>query len=176
MGEDDDTDTQANVARFPLSIADILEVKRVIQLVRDKLLNMRPGDLRAAASVLFALERLPATTAGIDVTFGFSQPNTDGNYGWVDIHIDEHEFRLGFGEHFYDPSIGGDTESRTVFETQSGGNWCSGDIDEWLEFAGGIASEGQVDAEDNSDHDGIEWEAEGAQDEGSETSSARTHG
>jgi hypothetical protein len=42
---------------------------------------MSPDDLRSAASVLLALERLPATTPGVQVTFGFAQPNTDGNYG-----------------------------------------------------------------------------------------------
>ncbi|MDR3420880.1 MAG: hypothetical protein P4L80_06510 [Xanthobacteraceae bacterium] len=157
------TDPEPTEERFPLSIDHMMKVKKVIQLMRNKLPIMHPGDLRTAAVVLIALERLPATTACVDVTFGFSLPNTDGNYGWVDIHIDEQEFRLASGEHFYDPSIGGDTQSRTVFETQAGGGWYSGDIDEWLECADRIASEGQVDAEDNSDHDGIEWDAEGEQ-------------
>ena len=163
MGEDDETETQPSVGRFPLSIVEMLKVEQVIQLVRDKLRNLRPGDLRAAAVVLFVLERLPEPTACVDITFGFSTPDTDENYGWVDIHIDEQEFRLSSGEHFFDPSIGGDTASRTIFETQAGGTWYNGDIDEWLECANHIASEGQVDVEDNSDHDGIEWEAEGEQ-------------
>lgn len=73
---------------------------------------MSPGHVRSAASVLLALERLPATTSGIQVTFGFIQRNTDGNYGWVDIAISEDGLRLGIGEHYYDPSAGADTESR----------------------------------------------------------------
>jgi hypothetical protein len=164
MSEDNDLDDRDNEGRFPLSIADKPKIERVIELVRDHLPSMSPGDLRAAASVLLALERLPAATPGVRVTFGFTQPNTDGNYGWVDIEISEDEFRLGVGEHFYDPSVGGDTETRTVFEAQAGGDWGEGDIDDWLPVANVIASEGRVSAEDYSEHDAIEWGAEGDRD------------
>jgi hypothetical protein len=161
MSEDNDLDDRDNEGRFPLSITDKSKIETVIKLVRDQLPSMRPGDLRAAASVLLALERLPATTPGVRVTFGFTQPNTDGNYGWVDIEISEDEFRLGAGEHFYDPAVGGDTETRIVFEAQAGGDWSEGDIDDWLPVASVIASEGRVSAEDYSEHDAIEWGAEG---------------
>jgi hypothetical protein len=80
----------------------------------------------------------------------------DGNYGWVDITISEHEFLLGIG----DPSVGGDTETRTSFEAQAGGSG-EGDIDEWLAVADVIAADGRVSAEDYSDHDAIDWTAEG---------------
>jgi hypothetical protein len=161
---DDDLDDYANEGRFPLSITDKPKIERVIHLVRGHLPSMSPDDLRAAASVLLALERLPATTPGVQVTLGFAQPNTDGNYGWADIEISENEFRLGVGEHFYDPSVGGDTESRTVFETQAGGDWREGDIDDWLPVANVIASQGSVSSEDYSDHEAIEWRAEGDRD------------
>ena len=166
MSEDDDVDDDDNdnEGRFPLSITDKPKIERVIHLVRSHLPSMSPDDLRAAASVLLALERLPATTPGVQITFGFAQPNTSGNFGWADIEISENEFRLGVGEHFYDPSVGGDTESRTVFETQAGGDWREGDIDDWLPVANVIASEGSVSSEDYSNHEAIEWRAEGDQD------------
>jgi hypothetical protein len=157
----DDVDCRDDEGRFPLSIDDKPKIERLVKLVRSQLFRMSPSDLRAAASVLFALERLPATIPGVMVTFGFSQPNNDGNYGWVDIAISEDEFRLSEGEHFYDPSVGGDTETRTKFETEVGGNRCRGDIDDWLSVACVIAcAGGEIDAEDHSEHDEIDWEAD----------------
>ena len=124
MSEEDDLedDDRENEGRFPLSVIDKPKIEKVVELVRDNLSSMSPADLRAAASILLALERLPLTTPGVQVTFGFVQPNTDGNFGWADIEISENEFRLGTGEHFHDPAVGGDTESRTVFEMQAGGS------------------------------------------------------
>lgn len=85
------------------------------------------------------------------MTFSFQQPNFDGNYGWADITVSEDNFSLGLGEHFYDPTVGGDTETRIVFETQAGGNWPEGDIDDWLPVANVISADGLFSAEENSD-------------------------
>ena len=109
-------------------------MKPVIEFVRKQLPAMSPGHIRSAAGVLLALERLPAMTAGIQITFGFVQHNTNGNYGWADISISESELRLGIGEHYYDPSVGGDTESRILFEAVAGGDSAEGDIDDWRQW------------------------------------------
>jgi hypothetical protein len=143
--------------QFPLSAADAVKIEQIIALVRQQLARMSPAGLHVAAAVLLALERLPSTTPGVQATFGFSQPNVDGNYAWVDIRIDEEEFHLGVGEHFYTPDVGGDTESRVVFETQSGTRWREGDIDSWLEVASFIAPAGEVTFEDDSAHDELDW-------------------
>jgi hypothetical protein len=168
MSENDGLDDSHSAERFPLWVADKPQIGKVIELVRNRLSSMTPSNLRAAASVLLALERLPATTPGIQVIFGFTQPNIDGNYGWVDIKISETEFRLGVGEHFYDPpingegattSVGGETDTRIVFEAQAGNDWREGDIEDWLPVANVIAFDGLINAEDYSDHDAIEWQA-----------------
>jgi hypothetical protein len=156
VNEEDDPSERANAGRFPLSIDDITKAEKVIKLVREQLSTMSPAHVRTAASVLLALEHLPATTPGIQVTFGFVQRNTDGNYGWADITISEDEFRLGVGEHYYDPSVGGDTETRIAFEAQAGGEWTEGDIDDWLPVANVIATEGDISMEDYSDYEAIE--------------------
>jgi hypothetical protein len=78
----------------------------------------------------------------------------------VSIKISENEFRLGVGEHLYDPTVGGDTETRIVFEADAGGEWTEGDIDDWLPVASTIASEGQATAEDYSDPESIDWSFE----------------
>jgi hypothetical protein len=93
----------------------------------------------------------------VQTTFGFIQPSMDGNYAWADIRINEDSFSLSLGEHFYTPEVGGDTESRIVFETQSGTQWRAGDIGEWLEVASWIASTGRVTWDDYSAHDDIDW-------------------
>jgi hypothetical protein len=165
VNEEDDPSERANAGRFPLSIDDITKAEKVIKLVREQLSTMSPAHVRTAASVLLALEHLPATTPGIQVTFGFVQRNTDGNYGWADITISEDEFRLGVGEHYYDPSVGGDTETRIAFEAQAGGEWTEGDIDDWLPVANVIATEGDISMEDYSDYEAIEWANETDQDE-----------
>ena len=143
--------------RFPLSPDDILKIAEVTKLVRSRLPAMTPNHLRSAAALLLALERLPVTTPGIDMTFGFTQRNTDGNYGWADITISEDEITLGVGEHFYDPRVGGDTESRDVFAATAGGDATDGDIDDWTEVATVISDEGEVDVENRSDYDAIDW-------------------
>lgn len=116
MGEIDEPEEEVDASRFPLSLDDIAKMNLVIKLIREQLPSMTPRHILNASAVLRALERLPATTAGIQMTFGFVQRNTGGNYGWADISISETELTLGLGEHFYDPSVGGDTESRHAFE------------------------------------------------------------
>jgi hypothetical protein len=150
-------DEPSDLRRFPLSVDDILQMKKIITFMREQLTTMSPAHVRSAASVLLALERLPVVTPGIQVTFGFVQRNTDGNYGWADIAISEDELRFGIGEHFYDPSVGGDTESRIAFEAMAGGDAAEGDIDDWLSVARVVATEGDISVEDYLDYELIEW-------------------
>ena len=146
--------------RFPLRSDEIESVIRVSELVREHLPDMKPAELRSAALLLLALERLPTTTSGVDLTVGFVQPNTDGNFGWADIQISEREFRLVIGEHFYEPSVGGDTQTRVAFEAFAGAESVEGNIDEWLPVARVIMRDGQVEVEDQSDYTATEWATE----------------
>jgi hypothetical protein len=131
MGEEACVD-RLGETRFPLSAAELTQVREIIKLVRDHLRDMEPALVRSAACVLLALQRLPVPTTGIDLTFGFTQRNTDGNYGWADLMISDCEFEWRSGEHYYDPKIGGDTESRVVFEARVGSESSLGDFDDWL--------------------------------------------
>lgn len=165
MDETDEPAEEYDPSRFPLSLDDISKIERVIELVRERLATMTPDHLRSAAAVVLALERLPATTPGIKMTFGFVQHNTDGNFGWADISISADEFTLGLGEHFYDPKVGGDTESRHAFEAYAGGDSAEGDIDNWIPVAKVISADGDVDVEDYSDYEIIDWKSGIAKDE-----------
>ena len=72
--------------------------------------------------------------------------------------------RSALAEHFYDPSVGGDTESRHAFEAYAGGESAEGDIDDWLPMATMISIEGNVDVEDYSDYEIIDWARDNVQD------------
>ena len=134
MDCNDEEETEGNT-RFPLSIENQSEIKQVVDLIRNHLVRMRPSELKAAAATLLALKRLPLTTKGVQVSFGFRQPSSYGNYAWADINISEDHIRLTIGEHFYDPAVGGDTESETIFEAFEGDERCQGSIQRWLDTA-----------------------------------------
>jgi hypothetical protein len=148
---------EESAGRFPLLTEDVRKIEQIVDLIREHFAGMSPVDIHVAAAVLLALDRLPASTPGVQTTFGFIQPSMDGNYAWADIRINEDSFSLSLGEHFYTPEVGGDTESRIVFNTQSGTQRRAGDIGEWLEVASWIASTGRVSWDDYSAHDDIDW-------------------
>jgi len=147
----------ANEELFPLPIDHEVTIAKLIQLIRDRLIAMPPMHLRAAASALLALERLPRAVTGIQVVFGFRERGGGGNYRWVDIKISEDEFVLSIGDHFYDPDVGGDTETWHAFESHVGQKASSGYIERWLETASSIAQNGLISAEDYTDQDAVEW-------------------
>lgn len=160
MDETDEPEDVSDAGRFPLSLDEIAKLSMVIKLIRGQLPFMTPRHIRCASAMLRALERFPVATPGIQMTFGFVQPNTDGNYGWADISISKSDFTLGVGEHFYDPAVGGDTESKHVFEAYAGGSSAEGDIDDWLAVAEVISAGGEIDVEDDTDYDAIDWSSE----------------
>ena len=144
----------ADTTRYPLTMKDKLHIDAIIAMVRGRLGTMSPKELRAASSVLFGLERLPHVEDELAVNFGFTFRD-GGNFAWADIDFSSDGFRLGVGEHFYDPGVGGDTESRSVFYAAPGDDR-DGSIEEWLEIATGL-SDGSLSCEDYTDHDALDW-------------------
>ncbi len=143
---------------FPIYPEDIPAIDQIVSLVRDLLRARQPADIRGAAALLSALDRLPRTTPGVSVTLTISTPEyQEGRFGWVDLTITDNEFSLGYGEHFYNPRVGGDTETHTIFETQSGSSWREGNIGDWLAMAHVAAADGKARVEDESDSDAIDW-------------------
>ena len=152
----DSLDTGGNAAeRYPLYEPDRGPIAWIARRIREKLSSASPYEMRAASTTLIALQGLPYTTPGIYMTLTFMTPTGRDNFAWVDIYIDAEEFRLGVGERLHDPITGGDTESRTVFETQAGTEWREGDIEEWLEYAHVILRDGDLSADDESDYEAI---------------------
>lgn len=160
IGPDEEPANQSEAEDFDIADHDLHLLRSVEKLVKANLGKMSPGSLHSAAAFLLALKRLPRRTLGVDVSLSFSQPNTDGNYGWTNIYISEDEIQLDVGEHFYDPGVGGDTETQTLFEAVAGGS-SDGDVEQWIEFAEARAQDGYLRIDhDNSDHNAIEWDYE----------------
>lgn len=140
---------------YPLDPDVVERFSQVIRLIRRNLYKLGPHDLKVAAVTLLALERLPRITPGVSVVFGFQTSNVTGNWAWADISIGDDGLSLGLGEHFYEPGVGGDTETRTPFEANESGY--RGSVSEWLEVASKLFSEGVPKSEDESGHDDLDW-------------------
>jgi len=130
----------------------------IIRLLRAALPRLEAAEIRKIAPCLLALERLPRTTRNLtfNLTIGNTyKPGPDGGItnAWADIDMEEGNFRLGAGFHVYDPAVGGDTESRTVFECSTGG-YPEGDPSEWISRATELLNEGamiKIESEDLDD-------------------------
>ena len=121
--------------------------------------ELTPAQLRSVAALLLALENLPRATPGVDLHLTLSQPNNDGNYGWASISVSDAEFRLAIGEHFYDPKIGGDTETHTLFESYPGTDQSAGSVRAWLPYVQARMTDGSslIIEADNSEYDNLDW-------------------
>ena len=151
-----DEDSGAQPDRFPFHEVELQVVASLCRLIRCRVSTMPPSSLRLAAALLLALERLPVPTPGVLMTFRLSQPNLDGNYSWVDGMIAEDTFELSLGTHFYDPGVGGDTESSTVFGSHVGSDHSVGDAEGWWEKAMFIANDAKLRFEELDDD--IDWD------------------
>ena len=144
---------ESGEVNYPLDEVEVYSVSCIASLFADKASSMSPRVMRSASALILALGRMPSATPGVDLRIGFKTANRDGNWSWADVEISECEFRLSIGHHHYDPLIGGDTESLTLFETAAGSDRSFGNIDDWLEMAALIAEEGYASLEsDNSDY------------------------
>lgn len=157
--EDEDDVADAD-GTFHLSDADLAILKRLATELRDQLAKSEPKFIRSAAPAILALERLPHPTAGVQVRFAYKTPNLDGNFGWVDISLSGNDIEGTIGEHFYDPGIGGDTESDVLFYREVGGSLDYGSLEEWWERFEGLSAFAYLSVEDESDWDVIDWDAE----------------
>lgn len=155
---DDDDDVPDD--QFALGPADTAGAAHLATFVRSRLPTMSPLQVRAAAVLVLALERLPQTTPGLNISLVFSERNIGGNYAWADLQMSEDEISLQTGEHVYSADVGGDTASQTLLWLRAGSYSRDGDSDaweEWVEMAGLFAANGKVTLEDCSELDESIW-------------------
>lgn len=154
---DDEEEQETDEARLPLSKGHLDILKRLAADLRGSLKNREPAFIRSAAPAILALKRLPLTTGAVQVRVGYSTPNRGGNYGWADIGLSESELEASIGEHFYDPSVGGDTESETLFHVSVENHAANGSLERWWEHAQELAAVGWLTVQDDSSWDEIDW-------------------
>jgi hypothetical protein len=147
--DEDEADT-----KFPLSAKERKILRDFASKLRGSLAEAEPHFIRSAATGIFVIERLPKPTPGAQVELGYRTPNSGGNYGWADLVISEDEIRACLGEHFYDPGVGGDTETRVLFEAGLGEGARNGSLEYWHAQARELALHGLY-VEDESED--IDW-------------------
>ncbi len=153
--------------KFPLSAKDLKILRDFVSKLRGSLAEAEPQFIRSAATAIFVIERLPKPTPGAQVELGYRTPNSGGNYGWVDLVISEDEIKASLGEHFYDPGVGGDTETRVLFEAGLGHGAREGSLEYWHEQARELALHGLY-LEDESED--VDWAIDDLSDAEEDTS------
>ncbi|MCY3745172.1 MAG: hypothetical protein F4Y20_03095 [Acidobacteria bacterium] len=144
--------------QFPLpedGDSHLSEIERILSRLTA---SLTVPDKIAVWAAVIGLRRLPGSTAGLDVEISLMQPELirrDGNWGWAEIRISEHSFVLGEGGHVYSSAVGGDSWSRTVFQSDLGAPYCDGDetrMENWLDRAKFLLDDAEVSIEDRTDY------------------------
>jgi hypothetical protein len=155
--DDDDEDKSFEPAQFSLSRDEVALSKDMAAIVRQELRTAHPAFIRQAAVVLFVLERLPNATPGASITVGWSTKPQEGSREWAEVSISEEEIQASVGAHYYDPEIGGDTESETLFWAHVDGAR-QGSLETWSERARHVDESGILTIRDEwaGEHE-IDW-------------------
>src|SRR5438128_4675699 len=98
-----------NEALFPLWGMDRGLIETLARLIR-KLIHRNEAtaeQLHHLAVLLFALERLPLVTPGVDVTLTLSY-RTESDMNYQSIDLDGSSFSLSSGGSVYTPNVGTD--------------------------------------------------------------------
>jgi hypothetical protein len=148
---------ESSSALFPLSNRDLEILRELCCELRRELPRRDACFIRSAACAILAIERLPRPTPGVLVELGYRTGTSPGNWGWADITISDEEVCASIGEHFYDPAVVGDTESKTSFSATIGDERSYGDLENWFEHAKEIAGCGVLEVSDQSESDEIDW-------------------
>lgn len=150
--DNDGTDTEVE---FPMDDIDEAYLHEFATSLRERLPKLNPGEMLTISILILALERLPRVTPGVNISLDLGFYDPENGSSWVDLEISEDELRAGSGVHIYTPGVGGDTESRTDFESYSGGTWYDGDTYSWVEQASAYVAEGKISLVNNSDYDAV---------------------
>lgn len=122
--QSDENPGAAKPERFGFFTEDRDNVLALRAMVRQLTLRQTttPEQLYHLAKVLHALDRLPCPTpeVALELTLNYSFEN--GGRTYQDLYLDGTTFRVSQGEYVViEPSIGGDHESKTVFEVELDG-------------------------------------------------------
>lgn len=153
---------------FPFRSEDLFIVEELKERFRDLLKkpNLSPTRVRQIGTVLFALERLPRSTPGVFVVIG-PHYSFNNETSYCDLCISESEFSLSRGGSIYDPAVGGDNYSSTVFEIETSGyrdgSGEDPDVFEWFNMFDELLSlGGKLYVEYLGEDELVDWSQEGS--------------
>jgi hypothetical protein len=137
----DDADQLQDDPEGPTLFAFRPEEKCVVQEVIDGLRervahrSTSPSELRHLSVALLALQRLPLPTSGIELNASLVY-RFGGEMSYIGLYIGSSSFRLQTGGSAYDPEVGSDSYSQTIFEVEPSGfrssdGWCA--LSGWTE-------------------------------------------
>ena len=78
--EDDSVETKV---QFPLDDLDIANIHEFAALLRNRVNKMNPVEMLTASTLLFALDRLPYVTPGIDVSMTIRRNCLEDFSDWI---------------------------------------------------------------------------------------------
>ena len=125
---------------FPIAEDEMYLVVEVLRFVRRfcALPKVTPAQLAGLAHALFALERMPRITKGVDVECNVAvRTGTEDDHSelWMTFHISEGGFNVGTDLVNCDPVVGRDHKSTTIYEVNNIGyrSIKAGDEDAWVQ-------------------------------------------
>ncbi len=163
---EDEEESEENDNFFPFRVEEEYLVTELIKLVRGIISenNLSPYQLRQIAVVIYALEHLPHYVEGISIGLGIVY-RLNNESSFCEFYISESEFRLTSGGNTYDPGIGSDSYSSTIFELETSG-YRDGDSESyevtgWFNQVQELLNmEAEIEFEDNGDDSEIDWNAD----------------
>jgi len=117
-------DTKEAPELFGLFAEDSFIVERLIKSVQTliKRDSTTPEQIFLLAKLLHALTRLPLPTDGIGIELSLGIRHANDEMSCQEINLDAHSFRLSnFASIIVAPTVGGDAQSETIFETEVAG-------------------------------------------------------
>ena len=126
---------------FPIAEDELHLVEEVIRHTRRfcALPKVTPPQLAGLARALFALERLPRISKGVEVEFNvgirWGRPD-DCREQWVTFRVSDSSFGVGTMSVTSDPAVGSDHHTTAVYEVDNGGyrSMEAGDENVWMQI------------------------------------------
>lgn len=156
-------DNDKNIPKlFPFEDYDLLRIENLTKFVEELLIPQKVSafEIQGFAHILLALRRLPVVTHEVGAILTISN-RFEQELSYYDLSVDEFEFKLGYGGSVYDPVIGSDSYSHTMFLiTPDGyGEYSENDIESWIIGAKKLLNlGGDVTIEDLYEDDTIDWD------------------
>lgn len=138
---------------FPFLVAEESLIAQLSRAIRKALATLEPDALKKAAVFLYAMDRLPYPTPGVDLDLAITRRPEGGGLSYVSAEISENSFRLSTGGSEYTPDVGSDCYSRTLVQMETGGfrEGSMHDFEEWLDAF--VAAGGEVTIEDQNEEE-----------------------